>query len=509
MASEAIDPTAVVSGDYEEIKDKSAFAIFTDYEPRTEDMGLNFFALTLALCLAAYLVLLPFAVVVGKAYAKRPRAIDKGGTRRRSKGITVLARNGTIETELQDDDQRDDHNIKNRFVKVWDQFQDEEYSVVDPELERHPWNQLSSQPTRSKSYCTLLITSMLELYHPQQRSYFHRQRQQRRKRAFIRLVREESATIDRKKESSIPESCDKPLLREGSDEQSLLRCLDVEASKRILRFMVPFVSPAMIQSLLQFSTLAIVGLGLKSTSDLAAYLIVQGFVVKWTLQGVSSGWFGALQELTRSSSLATPTQTGQYTQISMTLLIASVMPLWILWALVIQDLLLWLKMDEGTIDAAISYTYIAMVLALLKAITESVHFLLIRANHATYCNTVILLEECLILVVSGLWGWLGTADLVTFGLVQLELAVTFFVWTVGVALYSGWLDDYQSGLLGSCAASNRTVLWKIVDTAAPLIVGNILLGSTVRDTTNRCHRCSRFLLKRQGLTYYFFKSGKS
>jgi hypothetical protein len=45
---------------------------------------------------------------------------------------------------------------------------------------------------------------------------------------------------------------------------------------------------------------------------------------------------------------------------------------------------------------------------------------------------VILLEEILVLIVAGSWAWLGTADLVTFGLVQLELAVTIFVLTVGV-----------------------------------------------------------------------------
>jgi hypothetical protein len=502
MASDAIDPTAKVSGGYQESTDTSAFTIFAYKEPRTEDTGPNLSALTLVVCLACYLVLLPVAVVIRKLCAKRPGAKrdNKGGTGRRNKGFTVLAHNGTIETEIQDDDQHNANNLKKSLAGVWDQFQDEEYSMADPGLKLHPWNQSSSQPTRPVlsfrgGCCTWLLTSIFELHRPHQRSYFHRQRQQRRKRALNRLAQEESATIECEKESNISESSDKAFLWQDSHERSLLHSLDVKGSKRILRLMVPFVSPAMIQGMLQISTLVVIGMGL-GTSDLAAYLIVQGFVVKWTLQGVSSGWFGALQELTRSTSLATKTQTGQYTQLSMTLLIASVMPIWILWTLVIQDLLRWLNMDEGIVDAAMQYTYIAMVLALLKAVSESVHFLLIRANHATYCNTVILMEEALVLVISGLWGWLGTANLVTFGLVQLELAVTFFAWTVGVALYSGWLDDYQSGLLGSCAASNRTALWKLVETAIPLILGNILLESTVRDTTIRCNLCSPVMLQK-------------
>jgi hypothetical protein len=480
MASDPIDSTTAVvdSNGY------SYVASFAEYAHRTEDMGSLLWAITLAVCLATYLLLLPVAVAIRKVCAKRNGASDRRGASKRR--FTVMARNGTIETELQDDDQYDGNNTKNSFAQVWERFQDEEYSVVDPQIEVHPWKQ--SPSPRSKAafqggYCTLLLSSILELHQPQQRSFFHRQRQQRRLQAFNRLVSEESDIIDRKKPSSIPESSDKPLLRQDIDENVLQMCFDVEASNRMVRLIIPFVSPAMVQGLLQIATLAVVGRGLSSTSDLIAYLIVQGFVVKWSLQGVSSGWFGALQELTRSSSLATHTQTGQYAQISMTLLLASVMPLWILWTLVIEDLLRWLNMDKGTIDAAVHYTYIAMVLSLLQAVAESVHFLLIRANHATYSTTVILLEEILVLVVAGLWAWLGNADLVTFGLVQLELAVTLFVWTVGVALYSGWLDDYQSGLLGGCAVSNRKALWKLVETATPLIVGNILLGSTVRQTT--------------------------
>ncbi|CAB9507054.1 Mate efflux family protein [Seminavis robusta] len=502
----ALRPTSVVDREYgttpPAVETEAPVAIYSDYEPRTNDPGPFLWAFVLGVCLVTYLVLLPLVVGIKKRCCSGDHndtnsIVSSGGSRKRrrfKKGFTGLLVNGGDE----------DAEAGDALKGFWDQFQDEEYSATPskpsmkyPEIEvqwhgsrQHNQQQQQSLKGNASSSSILgslavLLTSVLELHTPQLRSFFYRQRQLRRKRALHWFLREESTsynshdtTVDSNNDGI--DASDYPLLRGNNGAawaKSILGCCaDKKLIKRMTRLMKQFVTPTLCQGILQIATLVILGLTLRSTSDLAAYVIVQVLIVKWTLNGVSSAWFGALQKLTRSNF--TGTQTGQYTQITMFLLVTFSMPLWVIWTLSITPVLQWLQMDEQTISAAVDYTYIALVLNLLKGLSECVHFLLVRAKHGTYSTTMILLEEAFVLVAIALWTWLDKADLVTFGLVQLELAVTFLVWNVGVALYSGWLQAYQGGLLGACSATDRKVLSAVMETAIPMILGNVFLGST-------------------------------
>jgi len=230
----------------------------------------------------------------------------------------------------------------------------------------------------------------------------------------------------------------------------------------------------LLQGILRLLTCVIIGLGL-GTSDLMAYLIVTYFV-GWTTRSLSSVLFGSLhlvveEERTRtvssSASIASvntstvgdtgimATKIGEYTQITLFLLVAFSMPLWILWTMSMDNLFQWLDMDERTTTLGIGYTYIVLVLALMQGISDTVHSLFVRVQRVSYSTVTTLLEEILGLIAIGIWASVAKADLLTFGLVQLQVAVTFLVSNVGVALYQEWLEEYQKGLLGSCALSVR------------------------------------------------------
>jgi hypothetical protein len=277
--------------------------------------------------------------------------------------------------------------------------------------------------------------------------------------------------------STIPESDDDDNLEACHVSLGKILKWDLE-SQQLVQLTMRYTTPALVESILQIFLLAILGIWI-GTDDLAAYVIVNR-LVGGSLDCLYKGLLGSLQQLTinhhnhqnhgsaqnnadhhptnASAPATTDQMVGRYVQIVLILLLACSIPIWIVWMVSIEPVFQWFGLNDATTAVGSDYTYLVLVLALIHALRNTIHHVLGMVDRTRYKTIMMLGEQGISVLIIGIWSWTGKTDLITVGLVEVELAVTFLVWHAGIVAYKGWLHNYHQGLLGSWAITVRVPL---------------------------------------------------
>ena len=236
-------------------------------------------------------------------------------------------------------------------------------------------------------------------------------------------------------------------------------------SRRLVQYAAPFTFYAVAETIFESITLALVG-HFVGTKQMAAIAIVQ--ILVGLTDGILDGPHESLTTLCAHAVGADNTfLAGKYAQLSMVLHFVLGVPVNVLWAMYIDDVILYLDWgDESVAHYALVYTRIAVWGGFIEGAHHTIGELLEVTDHEIFTTAIGLLEGAVNIGMLVLLIWLPSLqadwlpydwkfhDALTLEMVAIVGVATsfvFFVLAFSIASYRGWLKPFAGGLFGSFA----------------------------------------------------------
>ena len=231
--------------------------------------------------------------------------------------------------------------------------------------------------------------------------------------------------------------------------------------KRILEIGIPLTFGAMSHELFHLINMAFIA-NFISSDSMVAYVIVH------LMLGLTNELIGAISDA--ESTLCAHALTtgnwflaGQYAQIAIMMVLLVNIPLLLMWATVMDDLVLWLVGSEEIAEIAQQYTKAILIYQLLQGVSRTLTVLFHLTGNEKFETRFALGEGLVMMIATCLTAALSEkADLLAVGIIQLIIGSATFVVKVAYALLRGWLRVFLKGMTRSCAfrVSNNNNEWQ-------------------------------------------------
>jgi len=244
-------------------------------------------------------------------------------------------------------------------------------------------------------------------------------------------------------------------------------------SRRIVKLGVPLTFSSIAGAIFSTITVALVAQYL-GTNDLTAY------VVNDLLVGLSDTFItGVQQSLNTVCSHAVGMDdfklAGQYVQISSVLYILFATPFLGMWCFVIDDVVLWMGLGEEVAAISLRYTRVVVFHYAMEGFSEGIFTLLDITGHEVFGTIIDLIEGVSELAI--VWWQLASRDnleLADLGWIHLLSAAFWYLVTIVIVFYKGWLSRFTGGMLRTNALKNYKAVKNIFSMAIPLSIGSLL-----------------------------------
>ena len=143
---------------------------------------------------------------------------------------------------------------------------------------------------------------------------------------------------------------------------------------------------------------------------------------------------------------------GQYVQIASVTYVLFAVPFLGMWCFLIEDAMLLLGLGPEVARISLAYTRVVVFHYAIEGVSEGIFSILDVTGHEVFGTCMDMIEGVVELVV--VWYFLATGDgleLADLGLIHLCSASFFYVATIGIVLYKGWLKEFMPGMVGSLA----------------------------------------------------------
>lgn len=217
-------------------------------------------------------------------------------------------------------------------------------------------------------------------------------------------------------------------------------------SRRIVKLGIPLTLSAFAGSVFETITVVLVAQYL-GTKDLTAY------VVNDLLVGLSDTFITGVQQslntvCSHAVGMGDYKLAGQYVQISSVTYILFATPLLGMWCFLIDDVMIWMGLGEEVAMISLRYTRVVVFHYAMEGFSEGIFTLLDITGHEVFGTTIDLIEG--ISELGLVWLRLSTGnnlELADLGYIHLASAAFWYVVTIVIVLYKGWLDEFLPGIL--------------------------------------------------------------
>jgi hypothetical protein len=228
--------------------------------------------------------------------------------------------------------------------------------------------------------------------------------------------------------------------------------------RRIFEIGFPLTLGAVSHVLFHIVTFSLIA-NFISSDSMVAYVIVH------LMLGFTNSLLGAISDAestlcAHALSIGSWFLAGQYAQLSIIMILIANLPLVLIWAMVMDDLVLWLVGSESISVLAQSYTTVILGHQVLQSISRALTVLIhLNGNH-TFEARFAFLEDLTMAISSGLAVILvKSITLQDVGKIQLGIGCISFVVKLLYASLKGWLRLFNKGMLQSCALRVREVFF--------------------------------------------------
>jgi len=243
-------------------------------------------------------------------------------------------------------------------------------------------------------------------------------------------------------------------------------------TSRIMRLAVPFTISAMVDTVTELITMAIIS-NYIGTDSMVVYAMVDVIV------GISSsfvgGWIEAISSL---GSMAYGAENyellGQYVQTSCIGYLLGEIPFAFIWGMTIGKIMLLMGFSEDVAVLSQDFVFIRVAINMVMGVNEAVLDFLEVVEKEKYANVMYCLQYVFQLGLVALFTVKLEADLIVLGLVILTNQTLFFFLNVLIPNKMGWLAHFELGLFGQCSFRNKSMVKELFKTALPLAFGSLL-----------------------------------
>ena len=147
---------------------------------------------------------------------------------------------------------------------------------------------------------------------------------------------------------------------------------------------------------------------------------------------------------------------GRYLQLSVLLYTFFSIPSIVIWAIYMEEVVLWLGFDQETATLAQRFVYPWLGMYMFEGIESCLYGFLDTTGHERFSTIsqllVRMIDACAVIIMVLA---VGTNDVVFIAIVQAFLGLIMTLACVAYVVYQGWLEDYWKGLFESVSFKVR------------------------------------------------------
>uniref|UniRef100_A0A7S4HIJ4 Protein DETOXIFICATION n=1 Tax=Odontella aurita TaxID=265563 RepID=A0A7S4HIJ4_9STRA len=250
-------------------------------------------------------------------------------------------------------------------------------------------------------------------------------------------------------------------------------CEPDDEMKRIVRLGIPYTASEVCEAFFEAVTVAVIA-QFVGTNELTAYVVVH-LLIGMTDELVNGVIAAESTVCSHALGAGRNYLAGQYVQISTVIYVIFSIPFLFMWVFVVDDVILFLGLSEEIAQIGLQYTRVTVFHYLLDGVAGAYFVLLDLNGHEMFGLWMGILEGIMdVASVAIICVINPNTDMVTIAFLHLIIGVFFFVLTLGMVLWKGWLSAFWGGMLGSFAFKNFAAVKNTVATAIPLSLGSFL-----------------------------------
>jgi hypothetical protein len=252
---------------------------------------------------------------------------------------------------------------------------------------------------------------------------------------------------------------------------------------RVLQTSIPLALGASSEALLRLVTAAFISQYL-GTDSMTAFLLV-GLFVRLTSEELSGAIVDALSAFVQASihspvgdSDAIPNTflAGQYVQLAVILQLLLNIPLLVLWALFMGDIIMWLVDSSVISSIAQDYAFVVVFAYMVQALSRTLTVVFHICGHEHFESVIDMIASMLQLTtIAFAVALVDNISLTTVGYIQLLIIVAGAVAKIAFPVWRGWMQPFRRGLIQNLAlVQNKHGIWHLLRATGPLLLGTIL-----------------------------------
>jgi len=266
---------------------------------------------------------------------------------------------------------------------------------------------------------------------------------------------------------------------------SLLEIADPDAeTNRIVRLAIPYTLSEMASTISDMIQVVIVSRTL-GTDPLTAFVVTYVLIglTDEFLMGVSSA-----QDTISAHAIGAGNNllAGQYLQICAIVFALFSTPFYVLWSLVMDDVLLFLGLSPHVAQIGLEFTRVTVFHYFMDGVAGCFFLILDITGHEDFGFGLQIAEEIIgTIVLLSVLIPSPNATLVTVAIINLGISFVFYAIYFSWAVYKGWFDSFWEGIFHSFAFKNKKAVSNLLRTAVPLSIGTFLEYGEVSKTLAR------------------------
>jgi MatE len=150
---------------------------------------------------------------------------------------------------------------------------------------------------------------------------------------------------------------------------------------------------------------------------------------------------------------------GRYLQLGITFYTILSIPGAVMWALLVEEAILWFEFDQETATIGQQYAYALIMSLFLEGFQECFTEFLNTLDHETYATALSIATHgtscAIVLAVAAA----GVKDLVIVGLVEVSVGLLGIIVNLAIMSYKGWIYPYMEGLVRTSGLKVRVLSW--------------------------------------------------
>ena len=267
----------------------------------------------------------------------------------------------------------------------------------------------------------------------------------------------------------------------GIFESLLVLAAPGEERTRVVQSSLPLALGAMSEAVYRLVTAAFVSRYL-GTESMIAYLLV-GLFARLTSEELSGAIIDAASSFVQAClfSVGMPEDArhdlaGQYVQLAIVLQVVLGIPLLVVWALTMEDVVNWLVQSDSIAELASNYAQVVVFYYLVQSVSRTCTVVFHICGHEHFESVIDAATSTLqVVVVACVVALVDDATLKTVGYIQVLIGIAGAVAKIMFPVMRGWMKPFRKGLLGQFAPlRNRQGFRQLVRAVVPLCLGTIL-----------------------------------